>query len=321
MKLGNGLIIVVLPVIFLSFYLEYERSVVSPQSDLIEKQLWWQGKKRTYFLHVPPNSSKRTSMPLLVALHGGGGTGSGFPNFLQGRFQALADRDGFVVVFPSAIKKNWNDGRTARLKPGQKDIDDVGFIEQIVTTIASDYPIARDKLFITGMSNGGWMSARMLCEIPELFAGAALVASTLSEGYFPKCNPANNTSILVINGTEDPLLPYDGGPTASIGNQEELRIIGTQGFIDFWAKHNDCNTTPILEELPDKRRFDGTTISKYTYTACQKGTKVILYKIIGGGHTWPGQKPMLGSKMILGRESKEINACDEIWEFFQSIIE
>lgn len=287
---------------------------------LIESNLQWQGWQRGYLVHQPVPITGNRPVPLLVVLHGGGGRAAGISKTLGGRFEELADRDGFIVAYPDAINNNWADGRTSYLKPGQEDIDDVEFLEKMVKTLINQYPIDRDRIFITGISNGGWMSARMLCEKSDLFRGGAMVAATISEDYFPHCNPTEAVGVLVINGTKDPILPYAGGNTFVFGKFEtEGKIVGTQAFIDFWVQKNQCNTEMGSELLPNKRWFDGTTVQVDTYSGCRQGSKVVLYKIEGGGHTWPGTKQYLPAS-IIGKTSREINGCDVIWNFFKSLL-
>lgn len=290
-----------------------------PQQEILEQELIWQGVKRSYYVYAPHQSGSRQNMPLLLALHGGNGSGKGFPHFLKGRFNELADQEGFIVVYPSGVKKGWNHGAAA--PDWRKSTDDVGFLEQIVQTMHGQFSVDPSKIFITGISAGGWMTARMLCERPDLFAGAALVAATQFEESFLACHPATERSILVMNGTEDPILPYEGG--AVLGNedtrQQGSRLVGTQTFVEFWAQSNGCLPKAQVRQLPNSNWLDQTTITTYVYEGCQKGTQVMLYQINGGGHTWPGQVFMPGSKGILGNMSREINACDEIWAFFKSL--
>jgi polyhydroxybutyrate depolymerase len=256
-------------------------------------------------------------VPLLFHLHGGGGTAKGTPGLTFGRFNKLADRDGFIVVYPQAIEKNWNDGRKlVKAKAWQEDIDDVGFITTIIELLSKDFKIDHDRIFSTGMSNGGFMTARLLCDRADIFRGGAIVTATLSEDYIPKCMPAESVSVMIMNGTDDPLVPYDGGQIR-VFKRDRGKIVSTDEFVEFWSTKNACKKKGKTIQIPDKTD-DDTRISMTEYSSCQQDNVVQLYTIHGGGHTWPGGKQYLGEKWI-GKTSQDINACDVIWDFFKQL--
>ena len=170
------------------------------------------GRERNYIVHLPPKEKMNASVPLLFHLHGGGGTAKGTAGLTFGRFNELADRDGFIVVYPNAINKNWNDGRKLEdVIAWKEDIDDVGFITAIVDKLKQKYKIDSKRIFTTGMSNGGFMTSRLLCDRADIFSGGAILTASLSKDYMPKCDPEKPVAVMVMNGTEDPLVPYDGG--------------------------------------------------------------------------------------------------------------
>ncbi|MDC8003907.1 prolyl oligopeptidase family serine peptidase [Aureisphaera galaxeae] len=287
--------------------------------DLILKKLTWQDRERTYWLHLPPEDKMTGALPVLFHLHGGGGTGKGTPGLTYRRFNKIADREGFIVVYPDAIAKNWNDGRTENLKPENRDVDDVGFIVEIINQLKSEYSIDATKIFSTGMSNGGFMTSRLLCDRSDLFRGGAILTASISEAYLPKCDPATPVAVLVMNGTDDPLVPYEGGDIRLFKRGKSRgKIISNDDYLEFWQQKNACTGIESDVVLPDKKRRDGTTVHVRTYSNCVSGGALKFYKIVGGGHTWPGGKQYLG-KRIIGNTSREINACDEIWEFFSSL--
>jgi polyhydroxybutyrate depolymerase len=288
-------------------------------SDLLRQSLTWQNRERTYWLHLPSEEQMNGPLPILFHLHGGGGTGKGTPGLTYGRFNRIADREGFIVVYPDAVDKNWNDGRTEHLKPENQDVDDVGFITEIVKRLKETYAIDADRIFTTGMSNGGFMSSRLLCDRADIFRGGAILTASLAEDYLPKCNPEKPVAVLVMNGTDDPLVPYEGGDVKVFKfGKSRGRVISNDDFVAFWKEKNGCTGEEPTVELPNKRKWDGTTVSITTYTNCQSSGALKFYKITGGGHTWPGGKQYLGKKWI-GNTSREVNACEEIWAFFSSL--
>ena len=149
--------------------------------EMIAQSLTWQDKDRNYWLHLPPADKMKEALPILFHLHGGGGTGKGTPGLTFSRFNTIADREVFIVVYPDAIAKNWNDGRTEHLKPINVGVDDVGFIAGIIKKLSETYEIDSERIFTSGMSNGGFMSSRLLCDRADLFRGGAILTASLSE--------------------------------------------------------------------------------------------------------------------------------------------
>lgn len=277
----------------------------------------YDGYERQYLVHFPPKEKMNKDLPILFHIHGGGGVAKTTPSLSFGRFNDLADKEGFIVVYPEGVDKNWNDGR--RLEGEQtweENIDDVGFIVAIVEQLKKDYSIDSDKIFTSGMSNGGFMSSRLICDRSDVFSGAAIVTATLSTTYLPKCNPTNPVAVMIMNGTDDKLVPYDGGEI-KVFKKRRGEIVSTDDYVDFWKNKNACTEKIPTITLPDVYD-DGTIVSIDTYENCEQGGALVLYKIEGGGHTWPGGKQYLG-EWLIGKTSNEIIACDEIWNFFKNL--
>ncbi len=282
-----------------------------------EYKITWDGDERNYFVHFPSREKMKQAVPILFHLHGGGGIAQRTPGLTFGRFNELADRDGFIVVYPNAIEKNWNDGRkSADVKSWKEDIDDVGFIMAIIDELKTKYKIDEQKIFTTGMSNGGFMSGRLVCDRADVFRGAAILTAQISKDYLPLCKPSQPTAILVMNGTEDKIVPYDGGQI-TVFRKTRGDIVSTDEFIKFWKNNNNCTSKKTTVNLPNKMD-DGTTVSIEEYSNCADRGALKLYKINGGGHTWPGGRQYLGEKWI-GKTSREINACEVIWDYFKSL--
>lgn len=287
------------------------------QKDIQKSTLNWGKYERTYWVHLPPNVEKAKDLAILFVLHGGSGTAKGMSGFTYGRFNELADQNNFIVVYPQGVGRHWNDGRKSnKTKSWRENVDDVGFLVEIVNSLKKKYRIDSEKVFTSGISNGGFMSTRLLCDRSDVFKGGAVVTATISEDYFPNCKPKNNVGVLVMNGTDDPMVPYDGGEAQVLWSKRG-KVISTDDYLEFWRKHNGCDSKKTIVDLPDKEN-DGTSVSKQTFNKCKKGGDVVLYKINGGGHTWAGGLEIL-SERLLGKTSRDINACDEIWEFFKSL--
>jgi len=293
-------------------------SVSEDAKSAIRKTLLFQNRLRNYFLHLPPAEKMNKPMPVLFNIHGGGGKAKTTPGFTFYRFNEIADKEGFIVVYPDAVDKNWNDGRSENLKPENRDVDDVGFIVEIINRLKADYTIDEDRIFTSGISNGGFMSTRLLCDRADLFRGGAILTATLSEEYLSECQPSQPVAVLLMNGTDDPLVPYDGGMIRLV-NKSKTRgeVISTDDYLEFWKDRNSCEIDTTIK-LPNSDKRDDSTVSLTTYKNCDEGGALRFYKVNGGGHTWPGGKQYLPKKMV-GTTNRDINACDEIWKFFSSL--
>ena len=239
------------------------------------------GRERSYIVHLPPKEKMNGPLPLLFHLHGGGGTAKGTPGLTFGRFNTLADRDGFIVVYPNAINKNWNDGRKLEnVLAWKEDIDDVGFITAIVDELKQKHNIDSTRIFTTGMSNGGFMSSRLLCDRANIFRGGAILTASLSKDYLPQCKPEKPVAIMVMNGTDDPLVPYNGGQV-KVFRKTRGEIVSTDEYIAFWKDKNDCEVNQDKVDLPDIAD-DGTTVSVSKYSDCKEEGALVLYTVDGG---------------------------------------
>ncbi len=278
------------------------------------------GLKRTYLIHIPPGHDKAKPMPLLIALHGGGGSGKHMVKLTQGGFDALSEKKGFIVVYPDAIEKNWNDGRSgeeAGDRAHKEKIDDVGFISALIDHLIKKLNIDQKRVYITGMSNGAMMSCRLACELSEKIAAIAPVAGSMPKNLYQSCSPTRPISVLAINNDKDPLMPFTGGDiTGPFGRKKLGKVLSADENIRFWAKHNVCSSSPVITQEPDTDPKDGTRVRKEVYGNCRNGAEVVRYAVEGGGHTWPGGSHYLPAG-IVGKTSGDIDANKVIWEFFE----
>jgi polyhydroxybutyrate depolymerase len=276
------------------------------------------GLERKYLLYSPPFKLTASDLkPLLLALHGGGGTHRGMIRLTKSRFNELADHDGFFVVYPQGIDKAWNDGRGDPVSEAhRRRIDDVGFFRALIEYLVSKHPIDSNRVFVTGISNGGLMSFRLACSLPDKIRAIAPVTASIPSAILPLCRSESTVSLALFNGTDDPLVPYYGGQI-TVFRKQRGEVISTDETIRIWLARNGCAPEPRVTTLPDLTK-DGTRVTKTEYSKCVAGSKVVLYRIAGGGHTWPGGRRYLPVRLI-GRTSRDINACDEIWSFFRGL--
>ncbi len=166
------------------------------------------GLQRTYRVYVPDSLDESRAAPLIIALHGGGGSGRGMIDLTQGGFNTLADESGFVVVYPDAAEKNWNDGRgIERYRSQRENIDDVGFISALIDKLADQLNIDLNRVYVIGMSNGAIMSFRLACELSDKIAAIAPVCGSMPENFSAVYTAQRTMPVMMINGIDDPLVP------------------------------------------------------------------------------------------------------------------
>jgi len=277
------------------------------------------GLKRTFLVHLPPSDDKSHPLPLVIALHGGGGTGERMINLTLGGLNALADKDGFIVTCPDGIEKHWNDGRPQAISRTHKDgIDDVGFISALIDHLDNQFNVDRKRVYVTGISNGAKMSFRLACEIPDKIAAIAAVGGSMVDPVSVYTKPSRPISVMVIHGTDDPLVLWNGGPIRFPFSKRDFgSSIAVPAAVQFWVTHNQCQPMAAGTDEPDLDPKDGTRVHKEIYYGGLDNTEVVFYMIKGGGHTWPNGYQYLPEKLV-GKTCRDIDANTIIWEFFKA---
>lgn len=268
------------------------------------------GRTRTYLARVPAKSDSQATLPLVIALHGGGGTGAAMRD-LTG-LNAIADANGFVVAYPDGYSNSWADGR------GMTDaevagVDDVAFLSALIDDVAARTAIDPRRVYVTGISNGGMMSLRLACQLSNRITAAAPVAANMPTNLPANCAPARAVPVMFVHGDLDPLMPRAGGviPSGAGGS-----VLSTAESVAFWNGRNGCSTPPASTTTIDPV-VDGTSIAFARYAPCTSGAENRFYDVVGGGHTWPGGVQYL-SVALIGRTSMDINAGQEAWQFFRA---
>lgn len=270
--------------------------------------------KRTYSVHISSSYDQTKPTPLVIVLHGGGGAGQGMSK-LTG-FNAIADKENFIIVYPDGIEGHWNDGRGIQLYRTQmENIDDIGFISALIDRLSDKLNIDARRIYVTGISNGGMMSQRLGCELSQKIAAIAPVASSIPANKASVWAPSRPVSVLIINGMDDPLVPWFGGDIR-LGKATLGTVLSVADTVKFWTSQDQCSTSPNMTQLSDKDIADGTTVWQESYESCQGGAEVVVYNIEGGGHTWPGGLQYL-PEFVIGKTSREFNASEVIWQFFR----
>jgi len=255
------------------------------------------GLQRDYTLYIPASYSAGTEVPLVFNFHGY--TSNAFQQMLYGDFRTIADTEGFIIVHPEGTLDNsgishWNVGW------GGSTVDDIGFTEALMDSVSAIYSIDNSRIYSTGMSNGGFMSYQLACELSDRIAAIASVTGSMNIGWFNSCNPNHPMPVMEIHGTLDPTVSYNASSfTESIPD-----------IMNYWANFNNCNSTSITTNVPDINTADGCTAEHQIWEDGSNGSIVEHYKIINGGHTWPG------AIFPNGTTNQDINASEKIWEFF-----
>ena len=253
--------------------------------------------------------------PLIFVLHGGEGSASSMELLTRGAFNRIADREGAIVVYPEGIERHWNDGRDLPDTAARENVDDVGFILALIEEVARRHPLDRGRIFSTGISNGGFMSMRLACEAAETFAAVAPVTAVLSVNLAAHCAPTHSVGIAIIDGTEDPLVPWAGGTVKVLGASRGAVWSANQTF-ERWLELDGCNERST-DARTDRDPADRTALVIHRGRGCRDGVQVRLYEIQGGGHTWP-RGVAYANERLVGRVSQELDASEEIWKFMSA---
>ena len=254
------------------------------------------GLQRRFRLHRPEVLADRP--PIVVALHGYGDSAASIEQYAG--LNDVADREGFVVVYPQGTTDAWGQSFwEVGYAFTSGEVDDVGFVRAMVDGVSADLGLV--GAYATGISNGGDMSYRLACEADDLFVAVAPVAGCLMDVLRDVCAPAREPSVLEIHGTEDWITPWEGDMDNSDGYGPYLGTEETVGhFVSLYGLEAEAS-----ESLPDTVADDRTVIA-HRWSGAASGAEVWLYEIVGGGHEWPGSGP-----------PRDIVAAEEIWSFFQ----
>lgn len=244
------------------------------------------GRQRAYLVYVPRGYDASRPLPLMLNFHGLGSSMA--EQHVYAGWAPLADREGFIVVSPDGVERSW------LLAAG---LDDIRFVRDLVAELEEELCIDPAQVYTSGMSNGGFMSTVLACQANDLIAGVIAVtgATPPTSGCGPRPVP-----FVLFQGTEDPVVPYAGGPIV-IGGQQRGTFQGVGPILEGWAKQNRCTDGPVETRVAED-------VVKVEYTGC--AAPVVHYRIEGGGHTWPGAVPV----PRLGKTTTSISASEEGWK-------
>jgi polyhydroxybutyrate depolymerase len=269
---------------------------VTYSQTIVNGSFVYDGIERTYRVYIPSVYSPSTAVPLLFNLHGFGS--NNIEQEIYGNFRPIADTAGFIIVHPNGTfdaqnNRFWNTF-------GTSTVDDVGFLSALIDTISADYTIDQNRIYSTGMSNGGFMSYELACQLSERIAAIASVTGSMVYDHFNACNAIHPTPVMEIHGTADGTVPFNGNAF----------FVPIDELVAYWAEFNNCSTVPVITQVPDIDPTDGCTAELQVFNNGDLGSRVELFKVIGGGHTWPG------ATFVIGVTNMDFSASTEIWHFF-----
>lgn len=261
------------------------------------------GEKRGYVLHVPPPRvhDPARPAPLVISLHGAGLWGAAQRD-ISG-WNAIADREGFIVAYPSGGGGGRGSPRVWRVNPGPGMARDVEFIARLIDTLSARYNVDRERVYVNGLSNGGGMSFVLSCVLADRIAAVGVVSTALSMRR-TACPEQRAVPVIVFHGAADPVTPYAGGK-AWVAPRAFPSV---PAWVQSWAERNRCAPAP-------RDSLVAASVSRRAYARCADGADVVLYTLHGAGHVWPGGMPL--PRWLVGGAEDAVDASREMWAFFR----
>ncbi len=282
------------------------------QAEQTQQIINFEGLSRGYNLYIPDNIKSAARLPLVVVLHGRPGPSQRMADLSD--FNSRAEQHGFAVIYPQGLQNQWNYLHgISEYRPQPNDSE---FLLKVIEQVSDTYHINNNQIFITGISNGGFMAQRLACYAPEKFAAFASVAAGGYAHMDTACKQGQPVSMLYIHGTSDTKVPWNGLTLKdSQGNLQAVTMPIAES-LKFWSNHNQCGNTVNKVEIIESGRSPGTQVRRFQSTECANGAEMVLYAIINGGHNWPGVAGFIPPE-IAGLVNLDIHASDVIWTFFK----
>lgn len=292
-----------------AFFVLYSASAqINNNNRLIYKTILSGGVERSFLIQLPSGYVKNNTAkyPLVIALHGGGGSGRQFA--VSSGLGEKAEKEHFIVVFPDGVKRpgtiglrTWNAGGCCGYA-AYSAINDVLFISEMIDYLSANYNVNARRVYVTGHSNGGMMAYRLACELPGKITAIAPNACSMMLG---SCNPATPVPVLHMHSLLDKNVPYQGGKGIGISG---VNFFPVATGLNIWVQANKC--TPEKKEIKAK----GYTLTRWTN--CNRDVEVVYYLTEDGGHSWPGAGRKR-SRATGDAASQYIDANELLWNFFK----
>lgn len=246
------------------------------------------GIEREYLLYIPEAYDGSEPFPVVLSLHGAGGSKES--QYELSQFNFLAESEHFILVTPEATTLGngltfWNQNSAANRA------DDVGFVDALIDELSDRCAIDLNRVYLAGSSNGAFMAFEITCRLSNKIAAIAAVKGYMSTNQISACNPAVPTAIIQMHGTDDPLVDYEG----------------VEATIDYWSTFNQTDTKAVVSNLPDTDPDNGNTVISNLFSNGTNGVEVQHLQVVNGVHDWFGEPGT----------NYDINASEEAWAFFE----
>lgn len=261
------------------------------------------GVTRQYIRYLPAIYDSTQATPVVFAFHGLGDT---MQNFYNVGFRNIADTANFIYIVPQALVDDftgstaWNSGAGLFGIYPNSNVDDPGFVQNILDTLGANFNIDATQIFATGFSMGGFFTNRLACEMTDVFAATASVAGTVGSGV--TCAPSSKLRVCHFHGTSDTNVGYG---TDNGGVQDNSFGNSSLEWYNFWRGQNECVGADMGGSFPNTNVGDGYTVDYYSHSGCGEGTEVVHYKVHGADHVWLGP-------------NNDVFYTIEIWKFFNN---
>jgi len=292
--IGSVLVLINLPVVLV--VIEKLRFSASNRSN---GSFMSSGQKREYLLYVPRSYDGTKPTPLVISMHGAGLWGAAQKETSQ--WNRVAESQRFIVAYPSGADAAGP--RIWHVDGGPDLIKDVRFISELIDTLKATYNIDPTRIYANGPSNGGGMAFVLSCTLSDRIAAVGMVAAAQTLPW-KWCTDQRPVPMIAFHGTHDPITPYNGGTTWI----STRRFPNISRWTANWAERNRCARQPVDSVV-------AADVTRRAYTNCAEGAPVVLYTVRGGGHTWPGGKPL--PEWLAGTTSYSIDATSQMWSFFR----
>lgn len=283
---------------FFTFLLSITMSLAALAQVNTRELIRYENRIRGFWVHTPPGYDASQRLPLVINMHGFTMTGNQQMQYT--RMNDHADAENYIAVYPDGINGRWATGAFFGI---DHPYDDVGFLNAIVDLMTAKYNIDPTRTYSTGYSAGGFMSHSLACESSSRFAAIAPVAASINFPIFNTCNPPRKIPVSFFNGLADNVVSVTGFPD---------QFPPLDDIIRFWSNYDLCDPIIVEDTLPNTNITDNSRVTLTIYPPCEGSSEVRFYKILNGGHTWPGAAPG-----VFGNTNQDISANVEMWNFFQ----
>jgi polyhydroxybutyrate depolymerase len=278
----------------------------------VDTTLMLSGRARTFRMFVP--SQLGAPIPIVFVFHGTQEPGHGATSIINlTHFDRIAETSHFIAIFPEAFDGNWNDGRQNDKAQSYLQGNDVAFVDEILKKVEMTYPVDLHRIYAAGFSNGAIFCHYLAANRSTLFAAIAPVSGQLAFPFSKKFHPKDSVSVLEVHGTSDPVVPYAGGRISDDGGE----VTSVEETVEYWSRTDRCKSRYLQLPMANLNPNDDCYPEEFLWEDGRNDTEVVLCRVVGGGHTWPGNA-LPFYLFFLGNVCLDFSASEMIWQFFKN---